>query len=81
LSTNFPQDEFIPDDWISQAEAARLRGVSRQAIAKLVRRGRLRAMRVGGHLLVRRSDVEHFTSDRAGRPRKSEPQGDSEERQ
>jgi biotin operon repressor len=31
------------DDWISQAEAPRLHGVSRQAIAKLIQRNRLSA--------------------------------------
>jgi excisionase family DNA binding protein len=46
--------------WISQAEAARLRGVSRQAIAELVRRGRFKTLSIGGKTLLRRSEVEEF---------------------
>lgn len=45
------------NDWISQADAARLRGVSRQAVSKLVQKGRLRTLTIGGHVLVRRDDV------------------------
>jgi len=59
-----------PSDWISQAEAARVRGVSRQAIALLVKRGRLPVLRIGGRLLVRRKDVEQFTPEPGGRPAK-----------
>jgi excisionase family DNA binding protein len=59
-----------PNEWISQAEAARLRGVSRQAIALLVKKGRLPVLRIGGRLLVRRKEVEDFTPEPAGRPPK-----------
>jgi excisionase family DNA binding protein len=59
-----------PEEWISQAEAARLRGVSRQAIALLVKRGRLPVLKIGGRTLVRRRDVEKFKPEVAGRPRK-----------
>lgn len=69
LSTYFLEGEFSPTDWISQAEAARLRGVTRQAIARLVERGRLRAMTVGGHTFVCRADVEAFAPRPAGRPK------------
>lgn len=57
-----------PNEWISQAEAARLRGVSRQAIALLVKKGRLSVLKIGGRLLVRRKEVEEFTPEPAGRP-------------
>ena len=59
------------DDWISQAEAGRIRGVSKQAIAKLVKRERLAAREIGGRMLVRRSEVEAFIPMPIGRPRKS----------
>jgi len=59
-----------PEEWISQAEAARLRGVSRQAIALLVKKGRLPILKIGGRLLVRRKEVEEFTPEPAGRPPK-----------
>lgn len=57
-------------DWISQAEAARLRGVTRQAIALLVKKGRLPVLKIGGRLLVHRKEVETFVPEQAGRPRK-----------
>lgn len=69
MSTNFPEGSISPSDWVSQAEAAQLRGVSRQAIAKLVRKGRLRTVIVGGHTLVSRADVLSFRARPAGRPR------------
>jgi len=56
-------------EWISQAEAARLRGVSRQAIAKLVTNGRLKTLDVGGRKFVRRDDVISFEPHQAGRPK------------
>jgi excisionase family DNA binding protein len=60
-------------DLISQAQAAELRGVSRSAIADLVKRGRLRSVEIGGRSLVYRSDVEAFESKQGwpkGKPRK-----------
>jgi excisionase family DNA binding protein len=59
-----------PSDWISQAEAARLRGVSRQAIAILVRKKRLGILKIAGKTLLRRKDVEDFTPEPGGRPPK-----------
>ena len=69
MSTNFPEEPLVPSDWISQAEAARLRGVSRQAIAKLIRNGRLRSTIIGGRVLVSRADVVSFERRAAGRPK------------
>lgn len=63
-------DENSIDDWISQVEAARIRGVSKQAIAKLIARKRLSAREIGGRMLVRRSEVEAFVPMPIGRPRK-----------
>lgn len=54
------------DDLISQAEAARLRGVDRAAIADLIRRNRLRAFSVGGVPYVRRSEVLKFQKQKPG---------------
>jgi excisionase family DNA binding protein len=47
-------------DLITQAEAARIRGVSRQAIGSLVKSGRFRVRRVGGKPLLHRKEVEGF---------------------
>ena len=46
--------------YVSQAEAARLRGVTRSAIAELIRRGRLRTKTLYGTRFVYRSEVENF---------------------
>jgi excisionase family DNA binding protein len=72
LSTDFSEEPILPSDWISQAEAAQLRGVSRQAISKLVRQGRLSSIVVGGHTLVSRTEVLAFRRRAAGR-RKDRP--------
>lgn len=48
------------DEWISKPEAARLRGVSRQAIWDLVHRGRLTSTRFAGRLYVSRAEVMNF---------------------
>ena len=58
-----------PSEWVSQAEAARLRGVSRQAIARLVVNGRLKTLAVGGRALVRRDEVLAFERNPSGRPK------------
>ena len=57
------------DDLITQAEAARLRGVTPVAIVDLIRRGRLRTVEIAGRRLVRRSEVLNFKEKSAGRPR------------
>jgi excisionase family DNA binding protein len=71
LSTQNDLDSAL-DDLISQAEAARLRGVSRQAIRKLVEAGRLGIVAIGGKTFVRRSEVLAYVPHQAGRPRKKE---------
>jgi plasmid maintenance system antidote protein VapI len=48
--------------YLSQAEAARLRGVSKQAIAALVQRGRLTPVEVAGRIVVLRSEIEGFVA-------------------
>jgi excisionase family DNA binding protein len=70
LSTYLSEKAILSGDWISQAEAARIRGVSRQAIARLVKKGRLRALRIAGKVLLKRSDVKCFEREQPGRPRK-----------
>ena len=46
-----------PDQIITQAEAARLRGVKRQRINQLVNEGRIRSTKIGNQLMVLREDV------------------------
>jgi excisionase family DNA binding protein len=69
LSTNNFEKTIDISEWMSQAEAAKLRNVSRQAISKLVKNGRLRHVKVGGYVLVNRFDVENFQPLEVGRPR------------
>lgn len=59
-------------DLISQAEAARLRGVTRAAIQDLVRRERIRSVNVGGRSLVYRTEIINYEQGEPGRPRKTE---------
>lgn len=60
------EDENLMSDLISQAEAGRIRGVSRAAIRDLIRRGRLRSFNLAGRELVYRSEVELFEKDKPG---------------
>ncbi|MDQ3819764.1 MAG: helix-turn-helix domain-containing protein, partial [Acidobacteriota bacterium] len=61
-----PTKEF--NDLITQAEAARLRGVSREAIYGLVARRKLSVVEIGGQKFVRRSEVENYKPEIGGRP-------------
>jgi excisionase family DNA binding protein len=58
------------EGWITQAEAARIRGVTRQAINNLVKKGRLKSIQVASLILVDRKDVENFEALGSGRPKK-----------
>lgn len=69
MSTNFKTTPIDLSEWISLAEAARLRGVSRQAISKLVKQGRFKTLNAGGRLLVYRENVVNFTKKPVGRPK------------
>jgi excisionase family DNA binding protein len=66
MSQKAKKDEDVMSDLISQAEAARIRGVTRAAIRDLIRRGRLRSCSVGGRELVYRSEVENFEKVKPG---------------
>lgn len=72
MSTNSAAPSIDPTEWISQTEAAETRGVTRQAIGRLVKRGRLRTLTIGGHTLVHRGDVVNFEPRDAGRPQTQE---------
>lgn len=63
--------QFDPQEWITQAEAARMRRVSRQAINKLLKDNRLTFVEFGGVVLVRKADVENFQPKNSGRPKKT----------
>lgn len=59
-------------DLITQAEAARLRRCSRQAIAKLVKQGKLRTFMVAGRKLLSKSEVMDYEVKPPGRPRSND---------
>jgi excisionase family DNA binding protein len=67
MSTYLTQETFLADDWVSQAEAARIRGVSRQAIGRLIKRGRFRTLIIGGKVLLKRSEVKNYKREQPGR--------------
>ncbi len=58
-------------DLISQTQAADLRGVTRSAIHRLIKRGKLRGVEVAGRMLVSRSEVERYDpeADKGGWPK------------
>jgi predicted DNA-binding protein (UPF0251 family) len=70
------------ENYLSQAEAARYRGVSKQAIANLIRRNKLNPVIVAGRSLVLRSEVEKFVprSKPTVPPRKVTSKGSSKEK-
>jgi excisionase family DNA binding protein len=47
-----------------------MRGVSRQAIGRLIKKGRFQTLTIGGKVLVRRSEVKNFKPEQPGRPPK-----------
>lgn len=55
-----------PDDLISQADAAQLRGVTRAAIGYLISEGRIRTFERYGRPLVSRAEVEAYEPMRPG---------------
>jgi excisionase family DNA binding protein len=68
LSTHLRGKLPHADEWVSQAEAARMRGVSRQAIARLIKKGRFRILEIGGKVLLLRKDIETYQPEAPGRP-------------
>jgi len=54
-------------DWISQAKAAEVRGVSRQAISKLVKQGRLQSIKIESIVLVNRVELNNLKKNKPGK--------------
>jgi len=70
-STSFSKKDLLAGNWISQSEAARIRGVSQEAIAHLIKKGRFRVLRIAGKVLLNRREVETYKTKPTGRPRKA----------
>ena len=57
-------------DWVTQTEAAELRGVSVNVISNWLTRGRLKhSTLIYGRRLVSRSEVLNYRPPKAGRPK------------
>jgi excisionase family DNA binding protein len=59
------------NDLITQAEAARLRNVSRSSVNELVKKGRFKTVEIGGQIFLLRSQVERYEPSAGGRPSKN----------
>jgi excisionase family DNA binding protein len=70
VSTYLKEKNFPEEECISQAEAARIRGVSRQAIARLIKKGRFRILRIGDKVFLDRREVQAYKPETSGRPPK-----------
>src|SRR6185503_881402 len=67
MNTGPQQSEtFNTKEWMSKGDAARARGVSRQAIWELVNRGRLTTCRFKGRVYVSRAEVLGFARQPRG---------------
>jgi hypothetical protein len=69
-STTLSKKKVVARGWVSQSEAARLRGVTPQAIGRLVKKGRFRTLLIAGKVLLDRREVENYKPMPTGRPRK-----------
>lgn len=59
-----------PEELLSVADAAKLRGVSRQAINHLIRQNKIGFIQIGRNRFILRQSLESFTPDKGGRPLK-----------
>jgi len=67
MATGPEQSETLnTNEWMSKGDAARARGVSRQAIWELVNRGRLTTRRFKGRVYVSRAEVLGFARQPRG---------------
>jgi hypothetical protein len=69
-STTLSKKALAADKWVSQSEAARIRGVTPQAIGRLIKKGRFHTLSIAGKVLLDRREVEYYKPKRTGRPRK-----------
>lgn len=59
------------NDLITQAEAARIRKVTRASIHELVKKGRFKTVEIGGQQFLSRRQVESYEPSVGGRPGKN----------
>jgi predicted DNA-binding protein (UPF0251 family) len=68
LTTKTTNEKFR--EYVSQAEAARIIGTTKQTVANLIRRGCFTTQTVAGRALVLRSEAASFVAKPKGRPTK-----------
>jgi hypothetical protein len=56
------------ENLITFTQAAQLRGVTKQAISKLARKGRFTVTEIGPHKFLERHEVEQYVPRKNGRP-------------
>ena len=71
---------FNPEDWTSIKNAAILRGISRQAMTKLVEKDRFRTIIISDVTFIYKKDVECFKPASAGRPVGSDKEADKKKK-
>jgi excisionase family DNA binding protein len=64
-------DDTMPETYYTVQEVADLKGWTRQWVAKLIKQGRLEAVRVGREWRIPESALENIKDVPMGRPRKS----------
>jgi Transcriptional regulator, AbiEi antitoxin len=73
-------EEIDMNDLVTRTQAAEIRGVSRSAIADLIKRGRLQPIEIAGRAFLSRREVEAFEPDPGGRPSKTKDEKASKAR-
>jgi excisionase family DNA binding protein len=71
LSLAVHSDGTMPETFYSVNEVAELKGWTRQWVAKLIKQGRLEAVRMGREWRIPASALENIKDVPMGRPRKS----------
>ncbi len=61
--------DYDPEKWMSLAEAARKRGVKKQTMSFLAKKGVFETLRIGNNVFVTREDVANYEPERGGRPK------------
>jgi hypothetical protein len=69
-STHFSKNDLIAGEWISPAEAARIRGVTRQAMLRLMKKGRFGVLKIADKVFLNRREVKAYKIKPSGRPRR-----------
>ena len=59
----------IPTGFVSQAEAARYFGVTRQRVCQLIKAGKIKTTKVTDYLLISKREVDRFAAIRRKRDR------------